>query len=130
MYQIIHSFDPNQTDSISSLDFWGALILLSNTDNDDKISNCFKLMDINEDGYLNFNDIMILLQCITRGVAKLRGYDIIPTQIIERFTIELFKVNKDVLNDNNEVNIADFKVFVISDNLVGITNNDIYYITD
>jgi len=119
IHEIIMLFDPFQTDQISSLDFWGALILLSSNNNDDKITHCFKLIDINHDSFIGYYDVTILLSCITRGVALLRGYLPLPYTLIERYSIDLFKNNKHLLNASGEIRLIDFKSYILSDAVVG-----------
>ena len=118
IHEIIMLFDSFQTDRISSIDFWGGLILLSSDNNDDKLSNCFKLIDTNHDNYIGYYDMTILLSCITRGVALLRGYQQLPYALIERYTIDLFKNNRHLLNPNGEIRLIDFMSYVLTDAVV------------
>lgn len=118
IHEIIMLFDPLQTDHISSIDFFGALTLLSSNNNDEKITNCFKLIDTNHDSYIGYYDVNILLSCITRGVALLRGYQQLPYIMIERYAIDLFKNNKHLLNTTGEIRLIDFKSYILSDAVV------------
>ena len=75
---------------IGSLDFWGGLALLATDGIDEKVNFCFRLMIaiedystgiIDENPYLSFNDIIVLMICVTRGVAKLKGFINIPPEV-------------------------------------------------
>ena len=73
---------------ISSLEFWGTLALLSTDDIEDKINFCFRLMVANEDfsvldddPYLGYNDLVVLLICLTRGVTKVKNMVNIPSEV-------------------------------------------------
>lgn len=119
LYQIISSFDISQNGNIPSLDFWGALALLSADGNDDKINFCFKLMDLNNDDYLSYSDLVVVMSCATRGVAKLRGYTVMPYEYLDRMAMEAFRVCKKSLSKDGEISILDFRAVLLSDDLVG-----------
>jgi Ca2+-binding EF-hand superfamily protein len=119
LYQIITLFDVSENGNISSLDFWGALGMLSEDSNDDKINFCFRMMDLNNDDHLSYNDLVIAMNCVTRGVAKMRGYAVMPQEYLDKMALEAFRVCKKVLNEHGEISSLDFRVVLLSDDLVG-----------
>lgn len=119
LYHILSLFDVSQNGNIPSLDFWGSLILLSADGNNDKVNHCFKMMDLNDDEHLSFNDLVVVMTCATRGVAKLRGYALMPTDYIEKIVIEAFRVCKKTLNEEGEISLLDFRTVLLADDLVG-----------
>ena len=119
LHQIMVLFDFSQTGNVSSLDFWGALTMLSSADNNEKINHCFKMMDLDEDEHVCYNDLVVLMICVTRGVAKLRGYRIIPPELIEKMLVDTFRVCKASLNVRGELSMVDFVAMLLSNELVG-----------
>jgi hypothetical protein len=103
LYQIITLFDVSENGNIPSLDFWGALAMLSEDSNDDKINFCFKMMDLNNDDHLSYNDLVIAMNCVTRGVAKMRGYAVMPQEYLDKMALEAFRVCKKALNEHGEI---------------------------
>lgn len=118
LYQIVSSFDVAQNGHIPSLDFWGAIAMLSGDSNDDKISFCFKMMDLNNDEHLCYNDLVTAMICVTRGVAKLRGYAIMPTEYLEKMALEAFRLCKKTLNEDGEIGLLDLRAVLMSNDLV------------
>jgi len=119
LYQILSLFDVSKNGNIPSLDFWGALVLLSADDNDNKINHCFKLMDLNHDDYLSYSDVVIAMVCMTRGVANIRGYKQMPHEFIDKMIVEIFRVCKKSLIEDGEISLLDFRTVLLSDDLVG-----------
>jgi len=119
LYQIMSLFDVSQNGNVSSLDFWGALVLLSADDNDSKVNQCFQLMDLNRDDFLSYNDLVIAMVCVTRGVAKIRGYMLMPFDYIDKMVVEIFRVCRKTLNEHGEISLLDFRAVLLSDDLVG-----------
>jgi hypothetical protein len=76
------------------------------------------MMDLNEDEYLTFNDLFVVIMCATRGVAKIRGYAEMPSNFVEKLLIEAFRVSKSNLSDMGEMSMYDLKNVLLSDELV------------
>jgi Ca2+-binding EF-hand superfamily protein len=119
LYYIVSLFDLSRNGNIPSLDFWGALALLSAASNDEKINFCFKMMDLNNDEYLSYSDLVIVMNCATRGVAKFRGYMVMPYEYLDRMAMEAFRVCKKSLSPEGEISMLDFRAVLLSDDLVG-----------
>ena len=117
IYQCMLVFDYNQNGRISSLDFWGALVMFSAGSNAEKVKYCWEMLDLNGDGFLSFNDIVVLIICVTRGIAKMRGYMLMSPDFIDRYLVEAFRVNKKMLNENGEMPMSEFRTFLLSDEL-------------
>ena len=45
---------------------------------------------------------------------KLKGFESLPTEKIEKLLSEAFKVNAKTLNDDNEISLLDFKTFCLT----------------
>jgi Ca2+-binding EF-hand superfamily protein len=118
LYEILLLFDYSQNGNVPSLDFWGALTLLSADSNEAKINYCFKLMDVNNKDYMNCNDLSIAILCACRGVSKIRGYQLMPNDFVEKMAIDAFRVCKKSLNENGNISINDVRMVLLSDELV------------
>ena len=115
----IHQCDDNFHDSnkcsykgdkrLSSVDFWSTLLLLSTATVDEKIMSCCKLLDINDSGFISYNNLLILFICSTRGAAKLKGFNLIPLERLEKTLIEIFAGNSKTLNENGDIAIEDMR---------------------
>lgn len=76
---------------IGSLDLWGTLAILTNDSVNDKLLFCLRLIDPNPITSAaisaSYNDLFVLILCITRGIAKLKGFDAIPVTIIDSILV-------------------------------------------
>eukprot|EP01038_Epipyxis_sp_PR26KG_P010543 gene10543-14165_t len=99
---------------ISSLDFFGGLTLLSQDNMEDKVIFLYQMGDLDEDDFMSYDDLFILLSSISRGCSLLKGYLQVPSELIDRIIIESFKANSKTLNSNGEISLMDFKAFVVS----------------
>ena len=89
---------------ISSLDFWGSLALLATDSVDEKVNYCFRLMVeeevsngivVEENPFLHFNDLVVLVICITRAISKIKGLLIIPTEELDKMIVGAFRAAND-----------------------------------
>ncbi|RYH28600.1 EF-hand domain-containing protein [archaeon] len=102
---------------IGCVDFWGALALASSGASDEKIGFCFKLMDANRDDYLSTNEVVILLICITRGLARLKGFDVIPEEILDSVVLTAFQNERKKLNSHGEISMNAFIGFCLANDI-------------
>ena len=83
MYRLFKQFSVNKgLLKIGSLDFWGALILTAADNVAEKANFCLKLMDLDCDGLLSYNDILVLMLCVSRGVGFLKGFIRMPSYMV------------------------------------------------
>jgi hypothetical protein len=101
---------------VNSIDFWCALALASVGSSDDKISFCFHLMDGNNDNYLSYNELFVLMVCACRGVAKLKGLQPVPADRIDKLATAAFKSAEKTLQES-EISCEDFQSFLLTDDL-------------
>lgn len=99
---------------VGSIDFWGALALASSGSSEDKISFCFRLMDSNKDDHLSLNELVIVLICITRGLSKLKGLELIPEELIDRIVNSAFISERKKLRSDGEISSNAFVSFALA----------------
>eukprot|EP01031_Cornospumella_fuschlensis_P034682 gene34682-41998_t len=107
----------NKVIRIGCVDFFGALALAASGASDEKIGFCFKLMDANRDDYLSTNEMVILLICITRGLARLKGFDVIPEEILDGIVMTAFQNERKKLNSHGEISVNSFIGFCLANDL-------------
>ena len=105
-------------DRISSIDFWSTLILLSTGSVDEKIISCCKLIDVADTGFISYSNLLILFICSTRGVAKLKGFTLIPLEHLEKTLIEIFAAHAKLLNENGDISITNLRDYMKSNDII------------
>lgn len=108
------SVDGERVQRVGCLDFWGALALASIGSGEDKLSFCCRLIDTNRDEYLSLNEVVILLICVTRGLSRLKGFQIIPEDILDRIATLSFHEGRKKLRIDGEISIASFISFALA----------------
>lgn len=112
-FEFFRIFDKSGKMMVASMDVWSVATFMSIESMDNKIAFCFKLMDINNDGFLNYDDLFVLIVCVTRGIASFKGYDDVPTELLAKIVRGAFKSTK-TLNEDGEISMQDFKAFAMA----------------
>lgn len=99
---------------VGSVDFWGAVALAASGSSEEKIAFCFRLMDTNRDDHLSMNELVILLICITRGLSRLKGFELIPEELIDRIVSAAFHSERKKLRSDGELSSASFTSFALA----------------
>lgn len=92
--------------------------MLSTATVDEKIMSCCKLLDLNDSGFISYNNLLILFICSTRGVAKMKGFNLIPLDRLEKTLIEIFANNSKTLNENGDIAIQDLRDYMKSNDII------------
>lgn len=116
LYRLFKQFDINGHNmKIGSLDFWGSLILTAADNVAEKVKFCLKLMDLNGSGFMSYNDLLVLLLCVSRGITCLKGYPEMPGEVAEKLIVECFRANKTNLNGAGEIELEEFASYMLAD---------------
>lgn len=109
-----------ESNRIGSLDFWAGLALAAGGDLHEKLKFCCSLIDANNDERLSYQEVTVLIICATRGVAKLKGLEIVPEETLDKVTIDAFTTCNSFLKENGEIMISTFVDFIAANELCKI----------
>jgi hypothetical protein len=116
-YNLFARFDPDGFGRIPALDVFGALALASSANPGEKIGFCFILMDLDKDDHISKIDLLLLLQCVTRGFSKFKNIYFPTLKTLNTLVEHAFAVETNQLNERGDISIGDLRAFVLSDDL-------------
>lgn len=114
-YKLFQKFDPELKGYIAAYDLWGALALASTAPVSDKINFIFYLIDLNHDNFLGSLDLNLILRCVTRGFAHLKGILHVPLKTIKILATEAFQRSGVILNESGEISLRDLRPYFLLD---------------
>lgn len=85
-------WDPERKGIIDALEMFSGLIVFSKVPYEDKIKFLYEIFDLNEEGYLDYDELIFMLMNICEATCKIYQLqsNLLSDQIIEQYLDEFF----------------------------------------